>query len=58
MRDRILFKQEGYAAIGGCLEVYKEKGNGFLEAVCRECLSMELHDQQIPFVEKPRHELE
>ena len=42
----------------GKLEVYKEKGNGFLEAVYQECLSIELGDRQIPFEEKPRLHLE
>ena len=38
--------------------MYKEKGNGFLEAVYQECLSIEFGEQRIPFVEKPRLRLE
>jgi len=30
MREQILFKEESYRIIGACIEVYKEKGNGFL----------------------------
>jgi len=56
--DRIVFKDESYRIIGACFEVYKEKGNGFLEAVYQECLAIELAAQQIPFVEKPRLRLE
>jgi GxxExxY protein len=58
MGERIVFKEESYRIIGACFEVYKEKGNGFLEAVYQECLSIELGEQQIPFVQKPRLRLE
>ena len=51
---KIVFKDESYQVIGACFEVYKEKGNGFLEAVYQECLAMELTDQHIPFEMKPR----
>ena len=34
MGEKILFKEESYRIIGACFEVYKEKGHGFLEAVC------------------------
>jgi GxxExxY protein len=54
----IVFKEESYRIIGACFEVYKEKGNGFLEAVYQECLRMELTEQQILFEEKPRLRLE
>lgn len=50
----IIFKEESYRIIGACFEVYKEKGNGFLEAVYQECLGIELGRQQIPFQEKSR----
>ena len=33
MGTQIVFKEESYKIIGACFEVYKEKGNGFLEAV-------------------------
>jgi len=51
---KLLFKDESYKIVGGCFEVYKEKGNGFLEAVYQECLAMEFTEQGIPFIEKPR----
>ena len=44
--ERIVFKEESYRIIGACFEVYKEKGNGFLEAVYQECLTLELGQQQ------------
>jgi GxxExxY protein len=50
----ILYREESYGIIGACFEVYKEKGNGFLEAVYQECLAIEFAEQVIPFVEQPR----
>jgi GxxExxY protein len=45
----LLYKDESYAIIGACFEVYKEKGNGFVEPVYQECLELELTAQKIPF---------
>ena len=39
---KIVFKEQGDRIIGACFEVYKEKENGFLEAVNQECLAREL----------------
>ena len=52
--QQIVFKEESYRILGACFEVYKEKGNGFLEAVYQECLRLEFGDRGIPFTEKPR----
>lgn len=46
----LLYKDESYAIIGACFEVYKDKGCGFLEAVYQECLAIEFEYQKIPFV--------
>ena len=54
MAEKIIFKEESYKIIGACFEVYKEKGNGFLEAVYQECLVLEFTRQGISFIEKPR----
>jgi len=58
MERQIVFKEESYKIIGACFEVYKDKGNGFLEAVYQECLSIEFAEQGISFVEKPRLRLD
>ena len=47
-----MFKEESYQIVGACFEVYKDKGNGFLEAVYQECLRLELESQAILFEEK------
>jgi GxxExxY protein len=56
--NTLLFKGESYKIVGGCFEVYKEKGNGFLEAVYQECLAIEFMEQSIPFIEKTRLKLD
>jgi GxxExxY protein len=48
--ENILYKDESYRIIGACLEVYKDKGCEFLEAVYQECLGIEFELQGIPFV--------
>jgi GxxExxY protein len=45
----LLYKDESYAIIGACFEVYTEKGNGFVEPVYQECLELEFGLQKIPF---------
>jgi GxxExxY protein len=54
----LLFKDECYAIIGGCLAVYKDKGCGFLEPVYQECLEIEFDYLKLPAVPKPKLSLE
>jgi GxxExxY protein len=49
MSENILYKDESYAIVGACFNVYKAMGPGFLEGVYQECLTIELKDQNIPF---------
>src|SRR5664279_2398423 len=53
MKSEIIYKEESYAIVGACFEVYNEKGCGFLEAVYQECLGIEFEYQQIPGIAKP-----
>src|SRR5436190_1090019 len=48
-REDLLFREESYALIGACFEVYREKGNGFVEPVYQECLELEFGFQRIPY---------
>ena len=47
--SELIYKDESYAIIGACFNVYKNMGCGFLESVYQECLEMELDYQGIPF---------
>ena len=47
--DRILYKDEVFAIVGAAIEVHRELGPGFLEAVYHEALEIELRDRNIPF---------
>lgn len=52
MSDLVL-RDESYAIMGACFDVYKEMGSGFLEAVYHECLEYELADRGILYTSKP-----
>ena len=49
----IICRNESYAIIGACFEVYNSKGCGFLEPVYHECLAIEFEHQRIPAISKP-----
>jgi len=45
----IIYEKESYQIIGASLEVHKELGPGFLEAVYQEALTIEFRNRNIPF---------
>ena len=53
MRDK-----KTYAIIGATMEVHKELGNGFLEAVDQEALEREFTYQEIPHKSQPSVRIE
>ena len=46
----IIYKDEAYAIVGACFEVYNDKGCGFLEGVYQECLEIEFELRNLAFV--------
>ena len=50
--QELIYKNECYKIVGACIEVHKELGPGFLEAVYQEALVMEFLNQNIPFIQK------
>ena len=51
----LLYKEEVFAIIGAAIEVHRELGSGFLEAVYQEALEIELKKRGISF--EPHKEL-
>ena len=49
MEDEFLFKDESYLIIGCCMEVHKQLGSGFKEAVYQEALEMEFIENDLLF---------
>jgi GxxExxY protein len=53
----LIYKEESYAIIGACFEVYKEKGCGFVEPVYQECLAIEFEHREIPYIAESKLDL-
>ncbi|MCA9061017.1 MAG: GxxExxY protein [Planctomycetaceae bacterium] len=50
----LLYKEESYAILGACFEVYNYQGSGFVEPVYQDCLGIEFEMRALPFVAEPR----
>ena len=45
----LIYKEESYKIIGAAMEVHRDLGCGFLEAVYQEALEIEFQKQSIPY---------
>jgi len=51
MTEEYIYKEECFKIIGCAMEVHKQLGNGFLEAVYQEALHYEFLKNSVPFQE-------
>jgi GxxExxY protein len=49
LKEGLIYKNESFEIIGACMEVHRELGCGFLEAVYQEALALEFSRQNIPY---------
>ncbi len=54
MDNTLIYKEESFAIIGACLEVYNIMGSGFLEGVYQKCLGCEFTLRGIPHIPQKR----
>lgn len=54
MDNTLIYKEESFAIIGACLEVYNIMGSGFLEGVYQKCLEREFTLRGIPHIPQKR----
>ena len=52
--NKFEFKEETYQLIGASMEVHKELGAGFLEAVYQQAFAVELKKRNIPYLKEER----
>lgn len=52
--EKYLFEDKTYKIIGAAMEVHKELGCGFLEAVYQEALAKEFNINEIPYFQEAK----
>lgn len=54
----IILKDESYRLVGICMEVHRELGMGFKEAVYKDALEVEFRRQEIPYQREKKYKIE
>lgn len=54
MEGKMLYQEESYHIIGAALEVHKNLGSGFSEAVYSDALAIEFSRRKIPYEREKR----
>jgi GxxExxY protein len=54
----IIFKEESYKIVGICMEVHKQLGMGFKEAVYKDALEIEFKNADISFTREKQFKIE
>lgn len=54
----IILKDESYRLVGICMEVHRELGMGFKEAVYKDALEVELKTQGINYIREKQYKIE
>ena len=53
----LIYKIESYKIIGAAMEVHRELGSGFLEAIYQEALALEFERNDIPYKQEAKLEV-
>jgi GxxExxY protein len=53
----ILYREESYKLVGICMEVHRNLGMGFKEAVYKDALAVEFGNHQIPFIREKQFKI-
>ena len=54
----IILKYESYKIVGICMEVHRQLGMGFKEAVYKDALELEFKSNSIPFIREKQYRIE
>ena len=54
----IIFKEESYKIVGCCMEVHRQLGMGFKEAIYKDALELEFRNNNLPYLREHKFAIE